>query len=281
VAFARPSPFAGNGHFGVVVEQVAPDALPARAHAIATRDAQTMARRLEELGVDARVNAAGARVEIELHDVSGPGDILAVVLPSRQLAFRLLAADQSALADVPIEPPLRRESDYPDGSRIVAPSIDALEAALRRFTPPSGLELLYECEELREPSAPGATECSPRLLEPAALTDADVADASVATDPQAMLPYVALQFTERGGQVFEALTARAIHRKLAIVLDGRILSSPVIQSRIPGGRAQITLGRSRSAAEVLQEAQSLALAMRAGALRGQWRPASIDAIAPD
>jgi preprotein translocase subunit SecD len=47
---------------------------------------------------------------------------------------------------------------------------------------------------------------------------------------------------------------------LAIVLDGVVNSAPVIQDRIPGGRAQIT-GRFS-----MEEARDLAIVLRAGAL---------------
>ena len=52
---------------------------------------------------------------------------------------------------------------------------------------------------------------------------------------------------------------------MAIILDGNVYSAPVIQARIGGGRAQITLGTGGYNA-LLKEARDLALVLRAGAL---------------
>lgn len=71
---------------------------------------------------------------------------------------------------------------------------------------------------------------------------------------------VDFQFNNRGGQRFRTETARHIGDNMAIVLDDRVMSAPTIQSAI-GSRGQITMGNNN-----LQEAQDLALVLRAGAL---------------
>jgi preprotein translocase subunit SecD len=73
-----------------------------------------------------------------------------------------------------------------------------------------------------------------------------------------------VEFTlnNEGGRRFRAETAKHIRDYMAIVLDERVMGRPpVIQSAI-GTRGQITMGQGRS----LQEAQDLALVLRAGAL---------------
>ena len=65
-----------------------------------------------------------------------------------------------------------------------------------------------------------------------------------------------------------AVTADHIGDRLAIVLDSIVHSAPVIQSRIGGGRGQITLG-SGGGEQVLKEAKDLAIVLRAGALPAQ------------
>ncbi|MCC7002137.1 MAG: protein translocase subunit SecD [Gemmatimonadaceae bacterium] len=67
-------------------------------------------------------------------------------------------------------------------------------------------------------------------------------------------------FNNEGGQRFRKETARHINDNMAIVLDDRVMSAPVIQSAI-GARGQITMGGND-----LQAAQDLALVLRAGAL---------------
>lgn len=73
---------------------------------------------------------------------------------------------------------------------------------------------------------------------------------------------VEFTLSNEGGRKFRAETAKHIHDYMAIVLDQRVMGRPpVIQSAI-GTRGQITMGQGRS----LQEAQDLALVLRAGAL---------------
>ena len=61
-------------------------------------------------------------------------------------------------------------------------------------------------------------------------------------------------------QGFEKITGQNIKKRLAIVLDNKVNSAPVIQDKISGGRAQIT-GRFN-----MDEAKDLAIVLRAGAL---------------
>jgi preprotein translocase subunit SecD len=53
---------------------------------------------------------------------------------------------------------------------------------------------------------------------------------------------VRLEFSKEGGDRFEAYTAAHIKRRFAILVDGKVMSAPVIQTRIPGGVATITMG---------------------------------------
>jgi preprotein translocase subunit SecD len=72
---------------------------------------------------------------------------------------------------------------------------------------------------------------------------------------------VEFQLNNEGGRRFRSETAKHIQDYMAIVLDDRVMGRPpVIQSAI-GTRGQITLGRRD-----IQQAQDLALVLRAGAL---------------
>lgn len=72
---------------------------------------------------------------------------------------------------------------------------------------------------------------------------------------------VEFRLNNEGGRRFRAETAKHIQDYMAIVLDDKVMGRPpVIQSAI-GTRGQITLGRRN-----LQQAQDLALVLRAGAL---------------
>jgi preprotein translocase subunit SecD len=90
---------------------------------------------------------------------------------------------------------------------------------------------------------------------------------------------VALTFTDAGGTVFERITAANIKRRFAIILDNRIESAPVIQTRIPGGHAVITMGSSDPEIQ-LRDARKLELVLRSGALPAPISPSNEQHIGP-
>jgi preprotein translocase subunit SecD len=93
------------------------------------------------------------------------------------------------------------------------------------------------------------------------VTGSNLEDAQAQLDPLTNGPIVTFQLDRAGGRKFGEETGRHVGDYMAILLDGRVQGRPpVIQSRI-GRNGQITLG-NRS----LQEAQDLALTLKAGAL---------------
>jgi preprotein translocase subunit SecD len=80
-------------------------------------------------------------------------------------------------------------------------------------------------------------------------------------DPTFNRPIVPFETTRRGSRLFERGTSRHVGDNMAIVLDERVQSYAVIRSTL-GRRAQIELAPGAS----FQEAQDLALVLRAGAL---------------
>ena len=92
------------------------------------------------------------------------------------------------------------------------------------------------------------------------LTGANLTDARVQIDSQYNEPYVSIDFDRKGGRIFSKITEENVKKRLAIVLDNRVYSAPVIQEKISGGRARIT-GNFTT-----EEANDLAIALRAGAL---------------
>ncbi len=89
---------------------------------------------------------------------------------------------------------------------------------------------------------------------------ADLVDAQQSFDQQTGEPDVTFRFNLRGGQKFGQVTSENVGRPFAIVLDGKVISAPVIRSPITGGTGQITGNFT------LDEASSLAILLRAGAL---------------
>ena len=74
------------------------------------------------------------------------------------------------------------------------------------------------------------------------------------------MPVVSTVFDATGARRFAKLTTEHVGERFAIVLDGKVLSAPVIREPIPGGRGQISGGFT------LQGAKDLAVLLRSGAL---------------
>lgn len=92
------------------------------------------------------------------------------------------------------------------------------------------------------------------------LTGEFILDAQVRFDPNDNQPYVGLSFDSIGADRFAKITQKNRGRRLAIVLDGKVQSAPVIREAITGGEASI------SGLFTIDEASNLALVLRSGAL---------------
>ncbi len=92
------------------------------------------------------------------------------------------------------------------------------------------------------------------------LTGAEVVDAKVSFDRQTNQPLINFTLSSFGGQLFGDFTAKSVGKRLAVVLDGKVFSAPVIRERIGGGSGQI------SGNFTIDEASSVAIALRSGAL---------------
>ncbi len=85
-------------------------------------------------------------------------------------------------------------------------------------------------------------------------------DANASFDQRTGEPIVQFRFDSQGGKRFGDVTRANVGKPFAIVLDGRVLSAPVIREPITGGAGQI------SGQFTAQGARDLAVLLRAGAL---------------
>ena len=92
------------------------------------------------------------------------------------------------------------------------------------------------------------------------LTGTDLKDAQPAMNQQNNQCVVNLEFSTEGADKFADATLNNVGRTIAILLDGEVLTSPVVREPIMGGRAEISGQRD------LEEAQRLAVLLRSGAL---------------
>jgi preprotein translocase subunit SecD len=105
----------------------------------------------------------------------------------------------------------------------------------------------------------------------AELTGEYISDALVQWDDQTGRPEVGLTFDRNGAELFEKLSGANVGKRMAIILDGKVNSAPVFQSRIGGGRARITLSGFRDPMALQNEAKDLVGVLRSGALPAPLR----------
>jgi len=86
-------------------------------------------------------------------------------------------------------------------------------------------------------------------------------DATTRPDPDdPTMLNVGFRLNRQGAIIFSRFTGDNIGRRIAIVLDGKVRSAPVVQSKIPGGEGRIT------GLDSDEEANDVAIVLRAGAL---------------
>ncbi len=119
-------------------------------------------------------------------------------------------------------------------------------------TPPEGSEVLLGFKDKR-----------PYLVaKDSALDGDDINYAAPGFATGTKDPIAQFRFNGRGARRFAHVTEENVGRALAIVLDDKVISAPVIREPITGGSGQI------SGNFTLEEANSVAMLLRAGALPG-------------
>ena len=139
--------------------------------------------------------------------------------------------------------------------------VDALlktEQARRAF--PSNSEFLWGHEAM--PMQEGGMGRVLYLVEANPTLDgSSLVDAMTRPDPDDPSRLnVGFRLNRQGAIVFSRFTGENIGRRIAIVLDDKVRSAPVVQSKIPGGEGRIT------GLDSDEEAGDLAIVLRAGAL---------------
>ncbi len=133
---------------------------------------------------------------------------------------------------------------------------------------PRGAEWLADNRRVRMPD--GQIVNLPKKV---VVTGADLRDARAEFDQQSLQWLVRFRFAGEGARKFEEHTGRSIGEYLTIVLDNRVLSSPVIRARIPG---EGVIEGSFTA----EEARDLAILLRGGALPVPVRPVEERTVGP-
>ena len=114
------------------------------------------------------------------------------------------------------------------------------EGQLSRGVVPPGYVRMYE---MVPSGTPGQRVPQPILVKRASergLSGKHVEGAGVGHDPATGSPSVSFSLRPEGAQLFGEITQAAIGERLAIILDGEVVSAPRINGAILGGNGQIT-----------------------------------------
>lgn len=108
-----------------------------------------------------------------------------------------------------------------------------------------------------------------------ALDGEHLTDARAGFDPRTHEPLVSFRFDSVGARKFAEITQANVGRPFAIVLDGKVLSAPVIREPITGGSGQI------SGDFTVEETSTLSALLRAGALPAPLTVIEERTVGPD
>lgn len=184
-------------------------------------------RRIDETGVrEPTIQRQGDdRILVQLPGIDDPERVKRLLGKTAKMSFHLVDTENS-LTDA-------MAGRVPPGSRLME-SIDEVDA--------SGQPRRYLIRK--------------RVM----VSGETLIDSQPSFDQRTNQPVVTFRFDTRGAKKFGDVTAKNVNRPFAIVLDGKIISAPVIREAILGGSGQISGSFS------VQGAQDLALLLRAGAL---------------
>lgn len=237
---------------------------------------KTIMTRINKMGVtEPQIDRKGDLLAIQLPGLDDPAAAKALIGRTAQLVFQMCNDETTFLKDL---------KDLPEGVKLVEsgygrPSggsgrdlylsfeeskIEEVKTYLANKTP---LEVLIAFGQEGRGLAKTAMMRTYALDKKIPLSGDDLVDARVSqgseTDPR---PGVSLTFGPTGAKIFTDLTGENIGRRMAIVLENSVNSAPVINQKIPGGSAFISMGGARTNQEMLREANELALVLKAGAL---------------
>ena len=242
-------------------------------------------RRLDAVGSAASVTRRGNEIRVEIPS-TGPDTLEAAIDAigrSSTLELRVVDDLSRALDAVALLPPgVTRETETitdwrnPTGgvieTRYLTASGPTARADLERVVAalaPGDRDVLLGRVDSYDPEGPAMTAPEWRTYvvhREVHVDGSHVADASVVVDEMVNQPGVMIELDDGGRQAFAQMTTDAVKRRIAIIVDGEVMSAPLVQEPITGGRAQITLGSYLGYDEMLAQANDLVDMLRAGSL---------------
>lgn len=212
--------------------------------------ANNVSKRIDSLGVSEstiQVLASSGRILVELPGVTDPEQAVSTIQQTALLEF----VDFSGL---------RGQLPQLDGQRILTTQQlliqEQRQQAASEATPAAG-----EGEATEEPAPTPEAMVNPLTRQPfeTVMTGAGLQAAAAQYDPASNRWFIQFELNSEGSALFGPYTASHISEPMAIVLDGTVLSAPIIQ-------AELTTGGVIEGDFTETEAKTLALQLRSGAL---------------
>jgi protein-export membrane protein SecD len=231
-----------------------------------SKSIEVIRNRIDEFGVsEPEINSQGKdRIVIQLPGVKDIERAKSLIGKTAKLEFKMVNDTDSNPVKLQewIKLAETKGITYKKGDRFSL-YVAALNDALKNEIP-ANHEIAFQRSDKNEQGE--LIENIPYLVEStASISGDDLSDAMVRIDQQQNRPYVGIGFKASGAKLFETVTEKNIGRRMAVILDGNVYTAPVIQTKIAGGQAQITLGNG-DYNSLLDQAKDIALVLRAGAL---------------
>ncbi|MBI1389293.1 MAG: protein translocase subunit SecD [bacterium] len=246
--------------------------------------AAVIENRVDSYGVAeaAIIKQPPARLVVEMPGYSDPEAVEKLINAEAQLSFHLVP-DQSEIGRVIADIDAAVPEDFQSllASRMPSSSlaavavrfpdnVDLVDQILNRpeVQPLIPRDRMFRWSEEKEPSPPyfDFTHKFLYLLDKRPQVTGSMLDSAwVYIDPQNNKPEVSLTFNRDGATLFRRTTADHVKEHLAILMDDRVYSAPVIQNEIRDGRAVI------NGIDDMNEARQIAVVLRAGALPAPLR----------
>jgi preprotein translocase subunit SecD len=246
---------------------------------------RTISNRIDVLGVleaavIARPDEGDIIIEVPGAEEASFERIKSIISRTAQLEFRIVddESDSRSIFTPPPEGIYLNAEAQTFAEAFGEDARDRLGAYVATLSVPDDHEILLGRQD-PDPERGGEGWRTYYVYRVADVTGEDLDDAAVGYDPQSGSPEVDFTMNTRGASRMADLTGRSIGKRMAIVLDDRVESAPVIQGQI-GARGRITLGAYLDRTELLQEAKDLVVVLQAGALPAPLRPANEQLIGP-
>ncbi|MBF0247570.1 MAG: protein translocase subunit SecD [Alphaproteobacteria bacterium] len=216
-----------QGEGGVITLTMTEQALKERRVSAVEQSIEIVRRRIDETGVrePTIVRQGDDRILVQVPGLDDPERLKRLLGKTAKLTFHLLD-DTASLADA-------QAGRVPPGTSYL-PSQSDID--------PTGRPRMY-------------------LVKKRVMVGGDtLVDAQPSFDSRNNEPVVSFRFDAVGAKRFGDVTAKNVGKPFAIVLDGKVISAPVIREPILGGSGQISGGFT------VADANDLSLLLRAGAL---------------